>query len=116
MGKSSNKHELSDYFNIDGVQTNDPQIIADKFCTYFCNIGQEYADKIPKSHKTYDYYLEKNKRVFDNSFYMVPTGPGEIRKLINSLNPKNSTGDDGLSSNFIKKNKRINSIAIKYYI
>ena len=42
------------------------------------------------------------KQAKQNSFFMKPTDPNEILKIIMSLKPKNSTGHDGISSKLLK--------------
>ena len=41
--------KLPSVFKINDQEISDPSVIADKFCSYFSNIGPNLADKIPQS-------------------------------------------------------------------
>ena len=75
------------------------QEIVDVLNDYFCNIGQQLADKIKESSKSYSFYLNKQiNSVF--SFSMVDTN--NVRKMLKEFKPKTSKGLDGISMKIIK--------------
>ena len=45
IGKSK-KNEICDTFNINNIPTIDANEICNAFCSYFTNIGQQYASTI----------------------------------------------------------------------
>lgn len=66
-------------------------------------MGEHYANTIPATDKCSDSYLPGNP--IQKSFYMAPTDPEEIKKIISNLKGKRSAGHDNISSNFIKQIK-----------
>ena len=99
IGKTNDKSGIPETFRIGANLIKDPKTIADKFCQYFAEIGPEFASKIPQPSKLFHSHLKQAKQ---NSFFMKPTDPNEILKIIMSLKPKNSTGHDGISSKLLK--------------
>ena len=79
--------------------TNKTQI-ANEFCTYFVNIGKEYAEAIPPSRKTSKSYAISAPN--PKSLYFNPTDPFEINKIIRSFKAKKSSGDDEISMTLLK--------------
>ena len=78
---------------------SDKQTIVEVLNDYFCNIGQNLANKIPESSKPYSYYLNKQiNSVF--SFSMVDTD--QVSKMLKEFKPKTSRGLDGISMKMIK--------------
>ncbi len=69
---------------------------------FFTTIGPTFANNIPKSRKDDDYYLNSKKRPSQKTFFMTPTDPNEILKIITNMKTKNSSGHDGITSKFIK--------------
>ena len=47
-GRSHDKTTISDTFIVNGDQVNNKTVIANEFCSYFTNIGRQYAEAIPK--------------------------------------------------------------------
>ena len=78
---------------------DDKQEIVDVLNNYFCNIGQQLADNIPDSSKTYSYYLKK-QITSTFSFSMVDTNT--VNKMLKGFKPKTSKGFDGISMKMIK--------------
>ena len=56
-----------------GDQVNDETVIANDFCSYFTNIGRQYAEAIPRSMKSPESYLGNSPNL--NTMYFTPTGP-----------------------------------------
>ena len=76
-----------------------PKTIADKFCKYFSEIGHTYSTNIPPPKRPFHDYLHHKTC---NSFFMMPTDPIEISRIITSLKPKTSSGHDNISSKLLK--------------
>ena len=92
--KSSNL-KLLDH---DGNLINDSKRISNIFNNHFSSIGKNIDTKIPKVPGSYkDYFSKKGKNginlhVSPNSFFLSPTVPQEVEKLIDALNIKKSSG------------------------
>ena len=83
----------------DNKKISNKQEIVDVLNDYFCNIGQQLADKIPNSSKSYSYYLRRRiESVF--SFSLVETST--VEKMLKAFKPKTSKGMDGISMKILK--------------
>jgi len=100
IGRSNDKSSISNIFLIDNTQVTDSNIIANGFCKFFSEIGEQYANKIGQSHKSPHEYLGNNRQ--ENSIFFSPTDSHEIYKILGSLKPKTSTGHDKISTKFLK--------------
>ena len=85
---------------VNGNPITDKTQIANEFCTYFANIGKQYAEAIPPSRKTSKSYVTTAPN--PKSLYFNPTDPFEINKIIRSFKAKKSSGDDGISMALLK--------------
>ena len=98
-GKKSSIKLMDENQNI----ISDSKTIANIFNDHFSTLGAKVQQKIPKEEGSYNTYLEKrssNGKLVINpdgvSFFLSPTKPDEISKIINSLNPNKSTGPNGI--------------------
>jgi len=89
-------------FRINNKNVSDPNVIAEKFCDYFTNIGENYSNKIPPSMNTSAYYLNRRKKKNPNSIFLTPTDSNEIITILKTLKSKKSAGHDQLSTVFLK--------------
>ena len=80
-------------------QTEDKSKISNAFCSYFTDIGNQYAASIGPSSKQFNEYLIGN---CSKSLFLHPTDKRDIIRIINELKPKNSRGHDGISSKLVK--------------
>ena len=100
LSKNKEKKTSSTIFKENGTSITDKTDIAKKFNNYFTNIGQSIAESIQyKGNKNYDYYLNtqvKSVLKFKN------VNEETVRKTINDLPTKNSSGFDGISSKLLK--------------
>jgi hypothetical protein len=90
--------------NIDEIVCNnkiltDPNEIANKFNSFFANVGPELAKKIPPTNINFAKYLKQSTT---NSIFMEPTDDTEIKQIISCLKNSHSKGHDGLSTILIK--------------
>ena len=67
-----------------------PGKIASEFNTYFTNVAPSLLKKLPKQtrNKQFNEYLGKS---LEESFFLTPTSPDEISKIINGLDPNKSS-------------------------
>ena len=98
--KKRKKVNFPEFFKIDNTVVTDTTNIADKFNFFFANIGQNLAKEIcvPSMINFKNYLLNQN----DNNFTFKLIGEDFVRKLIDDLDSKNSTGCDGLSNTLLK--------------
>jgi hypothetical protein len=104
IGRSNSKPPLSDRFCIDDAIVTEPNSIANGFCKYFTEIGENYASKINAPSHTFDHYLHMESGPA-KSFFLKPTDPTEIIDIISSFKPKNSRGHDQISTKSLQNIK-----------
>jgi len=84
---------------IDSVIYSNTTDIANKFNTYFSQIGEDLANNLPPTPASYlDYLTPPNP----DTFQLKPTNPIEILNLLQDLENTSSQGPDNLPSAFIK--------------
>ena len=103
LNKNTDKTSISNSFKIDSKIENDPTCIADKFGSFFSEIGPTFASNIPESRKNYKKYMPACTH--SASFYFHPTDDTEIINIINSLKSKKSSGHDSVNTILLKKIK-----------
>ena len=105
--KSSNIKLMDDQNNL----ISDPTKIANIFNNHFSTVGTKVDSKIPHVPGSYKTYLTKkdiNNKPFLNpsySFFLSPTVPPEVAKIIDSLDLKKSTGPMSLPPFILKTYK-----------
>ena len=98
--KKSSK--ASSRFYIDNICTTNKQTIADRFNSYFVNIGPTLANKIPEIKKS---PLDNMGPRNSNSIFIAPVVENEVHSLILNLK-SNSPGWDSVSATIIKSAER----------
>ena len=99
--KTRNKSDLIEKITVENVDKFQSKEISNEFANYFSKIGKSYADKIPASNKSIDWYLEKIPRN-SRSVFLKPCNETEIKNIINKLPNKKSSGFDGVSNVLLK--------------
>ena len=74
--------------------------MADCFNDYFVNIGQNLAQKIPPSTRSFFEFLDNRNSA---SLFFNPVLEVEVLELVNNLKSKKSAGHDGISSICLKQ-------------
>ena len=99
MLSRNGKHKyFPESFIIDGTEVSDKLDIANKFNSFFTNIGTELANKITYSgNKTFRDYLTENANA-NLSFTNVDEQT--VINIINNLSSRNSSGYDTISQNY----------------
>ena len=82
--------------------TRDPKLIADSLNNFFVNIGTNMSNQLPPSHLNPEHFLHKHCTPQRNSFFLSPTCPAEVAKIINSFSTNKASGPDGISAKFFK--------------
>ena len=85
--------------NVDGNILSDSYEIGNRFNTFYTIVTQKLVDKMNKPLTTYQDYL---KDAMDKSFYIKPTNPDEIEKLISQLDWSKSSDIYDISIKIVK--------------
>ena len=101
IGKKRNKETTIDAIKVVNILRYNPKTIANELGNYFSNVGSTYAKKIPTSTKPIADYISKIPQN-PQSLYFAPITTIEIEKIISKLEPKKSSGHDGISNKLIK--------------
>ncbi len=102
IGKTNDKTSISKMFTVGNTTVTDSRTISNKFCEYFSQVGQKYADRIPDSQESPLDYLKKKRSRNCKSLYMGPTDSEEIKAMLGSMKSKKSAGNDDLNSQLLK--------------
>lgn len=86
----------------DGNTTRDPKLMADTLNNFFVNIGTNMSNQLPPSDLSPDHFLNKHSRPQRNSFFLSPTCPAEVAKIIDGFSANKAAGPDGISAKFFK--------------
>ena len=84
--KNKNKNVTLD---VDGHLTSDKKLIADSFNEFFTQIAEKIKEKLPPTKKSFKDFLDNPCQ---NSFFLSPTTPEEVKNIIISLDTKKATG------------------------
>ena len=79
LGKNLNKSNPQ-IFNINNIQTEDKSKISNALCSYFTDIGNQYAASIGPSSKQFNEYLIGN---CSKSLFLHPTDKRDNIRIIN---------------------------------
>ncbi len=105
ISKQKNKNTLTNSFIINGENETDPIKIANEFCDYFSEVGNELSKKIPKPKQTFLEYLCKSGPHNSSSIFLYPTSCEEINDVIASMKNKRSLDNNNISSWLLKQIK-----------
>ena len=94
------KHKNISNLLINDKKVTEPQVIADSFNNFFCNIGESLANKF-SNQNNYD-YKKFLKDPASHSIFLFNTNMAEIISTVRNLKNSNSTGHDEISLKFIK--------------
>jgi hypothetical protein len=99
IGKQRNKSNFPSTFTINNKQVSVKSEITESFNNYFSNIGIATSQNIPKSKQSYTNYLNRSIGIY-NSILIEPVDSSYI---IETANPKLSSGHDEISTKFLKE-------------
>ena len=85
--------------------------MANKFNSFFTNVGPVLANKIPKTHGDISDYMSGN---FSKSMVIIDTNSDEIIRTVNLLKSSFSKGADDISS--VVTRKVINELSLSLSI
>ena len=101
-GKMNDKTSSIDYLSVNGIKEYTGEQIANTLARYFANVGETFANKVPKSSQSISNYLELLQKNSESLFF-APSSTEEIRKIIASLPAKRSCGSDNISNVLLKE-------------
>ena len=101
-GKINDKTSSIDYLCVNGIKEYTGEQIANTLARYFANVGETFANKVPKSSQSISIYLELLQKNSESLFF-TPCSLEEIRKIIASLPAKCSCGSDNISNILLKE-------------
>ena len=104
MNSTNNKSTI-DKIKSNDTLIDDPVSISNIFNSYFSQIGNNLASKIPQSNKNFTEFLGPAN---DNSIFLLPTNRMEILKIVSGLPNKKSSGHDNINYAIMKKNHSSN--------
>ena len=92
--------KVSDIFlNVDGKLLTDQKVVVDKMNSYFVNVADNLASKIPTPKVNHRHFL-KNPNI--HSLFLTEIGPDEISKIVKDLGINKSGDIYGNNPNLIK--------------
>ena len=101
ISKCKNSDSIIPFISINGIKTNNPKQIANKFGSFYSSIGSTLASKFPKGKQDISHYMQKIPRTV-SSMSLTNTTQHEIEKLINDLPNKTSCSHDKISNSLLK--------------
>ena len=101
IGKRGSKTATIEAIKVDNTLRYNPKTITNELGNYFSSVGRFYANQIPTSKTSIADYINKIPQN-SKSMYFVPITKSEIEKIIRNLEPKKSSGHDGISNKLIK--------------
>lgn len=83
--------------NKEGTIIEEKEVVASCFNKTFAEVGKTLASKIKRNVN-----YQENRRILQNSFFLMPTDASEVKLVIEQLKNKKSTGNDGIQAEVIK--------------
>ena len=97
--KTKSKPQISKLI-INNHEVTDPETICEEFNKYFCTVGSKLSESIAEVEaNNFNKFLPAPLM---NSIFLEPVTKTELNNLIISLNPRTSSGHDGISFKLIQ--------------
>ena len=101
ISECKNSGSIIPFLSINGIRTNNPKQITNKFGSFYSSLGSTLASKIPKGTQDISHYMQKIPRTV-SSMLLTNTTQHEIEKLINDLPNKTSCRHNKISNSLLK--------------
>ena len=88
---------------------DDPEIVANHFNEHFASVASKLVNKLLSPSITFYDYLNSPSK---NSFFLFPTTPLEVKKLLSKMKSKSNRGIDEVSSKILKLTPDIFNLSI----
>ena len=102
IGKTVDKSSVISHITVNETEILNEKAIANEFSKYFSSVGKTFASKVKNSKCKITYYNDKITRN-PKSIYLYCTSEIEIKKLIENLPNKTSSGYDNISNILLKR-------------
>ena len=102
IGKMSDKSNVISYIKVNDIEILNEKAIANEFGKYFVNVGKDFANKVKNPKRLISFYNNKIDRN-PKSIYFYKVTEEEVRKLIETLPNKASSGYDNINNILLKK-------------
>ena len=102
VGKTHDKSCSITYLTVDLCKVHDATKVTNHLNHHFANVGESFAKRIPNPDYNLNYYLSKIRKN-ENCIFMSPTSGTELRKLIDNLPNKSSSGWDNINNLLLKE-------------
>ena len=99
--KRSHAGSIIPYITVDGIKVTNSSDIANNFGKFYSTLGENLAQKIPRSKIDINDYLAKIPRNL-HSMVLFPTSHSKVDKVIAKLPSKTSSGHDDISNILLK--------------
>ena len=96
--------EFPDHFLIDNKLISDTSVIANKFNCFFTNVGLKLAAEITNTNNAN--FMNYLQNPILHNFTFKPISEGTTINILDSLKPKPSCGNDGISTKLLKPTKQ----------
>ena len=97
---NTNKNDFPSFFIINNLKVTKEHEIAERFNSFFANIGPKLAAKQRTCNVApFSIYLTNQT---EERFSFAHMAPCDIEEIITDLKPKTSTGNDNLSTKLLK--------------
>ena len=100
----NDKSTIIDSIKVGNLEYTNAKDVTNKLGDYFANIGLNLAEKTGVSKKNVNLYIEQITRN-NRSVFLEPCTVEEIRRIINNIPNKSSSGYDGVSNALLKNIK-----------
>ena len=100
MNKNRSKSRFPPFFEVENRKITDKKDIANEFNSFFSTIGQKLADEIDSNNlPPISSYLGNTPT---SVFSFIHTTPDRVQKILQNMEPKLSSGVDGITSELLK--------------
>ena len=93
---------MIDSLKINNIQVTNGSLIVNEFAKYYSNVGKNLAQGMPKPKRTIESYLKEVQNNQKSIFLTLVTNL-EVKKIINNLLPKHSSGLDNINNKILKE-------------
>ena len=104
INRTSKKLEFPDHFLIENKLIIDTSVIANKYNYFFTNVGPKLAAEITNTDNAN--FMDYLHNPILHNFTFKPISEGTTINILDSLKPKSSCGNDGISTKLLKAIKQ----------
>ena len=102
VGKTHDKSCSITYLSINGCKVHEATKVTNHLNWHFANVGESFAKRIPKPNYNLKHYLSKIRKN-ESCIFMSLTSSIELKKLVENLPNKSSSGWDNINNVLLKK-------------